>query len=121
MQKLERVRQELPENRATLSWMKQEVRAAQPFLYKAKSKTDNGAPLLTVIERTAQQSRIRQAIQRVQPMDNGGARVWFEEVGFNQWLAWLDLLNSKGIDVLSCTLSRGAPGMATVRVTLGRT
>ena len=49
---------------------------------------------------------MRKSIRRMQPTEENGVQVWLDELYFDNWLKWIDLLQKRGIDVNSVTVSR---------------
>lgn len=112
---------EVPESASTLAWMQQAIAVAGDNIGKKKAKKIGG-PLLTVIEQTADQSRIKAQMSRIQPAGDGKTvRVWFDNVVFDDWLLWVDRIKAQGIKVVSSGVApEETSGRVTVRVTVGR-
>ncbi|MEA3292052.1 MAG: type II secretion system protein M [Pseudomonadota bacterium] len=120
IRELQQLRTEVPQLRATLAWMTQEIRQAGPLLKRGRQPAGDGGPLLTVIEQAAQQVGVRGAIQRMQPAEGGQVKVWFQDVVADEWLRWLDALARQGVRVVSTTVTRSTEGMVSARVTVSR-
>lgn len=78
-----------------------------------------GQNLLTRVSRTAQQHQIRP--NRLQPEGEGSVSVWFDQVPFNDLIAWLEqLVVQQGIEVRQISIDReDRAGMVNVRLVLG--
>lgn len=115
---LTRLRASVPQDRAKLIVMRaqaaqvQQLRAKQPALAR-------GGSLLSTIEQTAGTRGLRPSIARIEPEGQTGARIFFDEVSFNELAAWLADLQAQGIRVESATIQRrpGA-GIVNARVLL---
>lgn len=117
---LDRLRTGVPAKQATLQWMRAQAVVLKP-LSARKPATGSAAPLLTVIEQSAQQAKLREAIQRMQPGENDNeVKVWFGEVSFDDWLRWLESLRPQGIEITSAQITRGKDSKVTARATLIR-
>jgi general secretion pathway protein M len=119
LEKLESLRTEVPQLRATLAWMEHEIEAARPYLARPAVRSD-GTPLLTVIDQVALKARVHRAIQRVQPGEDGSVKIWFQDVVADHWIYFIDLLTKSGISVESGNITRAGKGLASARVTVYR-
>ena len=77
-------------------------------------------PLLTVIEQTAVKAEVRAAIRRMQPNQAKAVKIWMDEVKFDQWLIWIDLLRQQNVFVLQTSIVNRSPGIVDIRLTLSR-
>jgi type II secretory pathway component PulM len=76
-----------------------------------------GAPLRTVIGRTASASGV--AISRVQPLDDGRLGVWLDTVEADALMAWLsDLAREEGVRVERVSLDREGDGVVRAQLLL---
>lgn len=112
--------------RTNLVWMEQRAEQIQASGgVKVSQRTPRGAnqSLLAVLEQTARQAGIREAIQRLTPNQKQEVRVVLESVDFNRWVRWVDnLYKNYGVDVSSLTAERDdeKPNIAEIRVTFFR-
>ncbi len=120
---LNRLRAQVPQKIETLAWMKQQLKVVQALRKQRPGGGGAGQamPLLTVIEQTANQATIRKSIKRMQPAENNSVQVWLDELYFDNWLKWIDLLQKRGIDVNSVTVSRAQTNTVSIRATFART
>jgi type II secretory pathway component PulM len=120
---LQQLRERVPAERASAAWMTQEANGLRPLLaQQKKSKTGTNVPLLTVIEETARQAGLRDAIRQMQPGEGDEVKVWLQDVYFDPWVKWIDTLSRQGIAVSSVSITRSQqPNMVNVRATLQRT
>ena len=116
--RLERLRLEVPQKSAELAWIKNEL-GNSAHLLGNQMVADHG-PILTIIEKRAIETRIKPAIQRVQPQSNDQVQIWFNEVFANNWFVFVKLLLADGIQVESATLTRTKNGNVNARVTFSR-
>jgi type II secretory pathway component PulM len=118
---LRRLRIQVPDKQATLSWMQEQSKQVKPLLKLDNSKPENDVPLLTVVETTAASAKMRTMIRRMSPGDQEGqVKVWLTEASFDTWLLWLEELRKQSVEVVSSTISRGEGGKVTIRMTLQR-
>lgn len=70
----------------------------------APSIPENTESLVVLIDRSARESGLGQALTGSQPNGQGGLRVQFEKAEFNAWVAWLArLVNQHGLRVEAAT------------------
>ncbi len=110
---------QIPESEQTLAWVKQALTRAQNQSNTNKQQIIEG-PLLTVIEQTAEQAKVRAAIRRMQPNQQQAVKIWMDEVNFDQWLGWIDLLRQQNVIVSQVSMLNKSAGLADVRLTLTR-
>ncbi|QJD57629.1 type II secretion system protein M [Pseudomonas sp. gcc21] len=102
-----------------LAWMQQvsdqvRRRGAQQ---RGQPSAGAGGSVLTLIEVSANAAGIKQALGRVQP-EGSGARLSFEEVGFDSLVGWLnDLENRHGLQISQLAVDvSSSPGMVSARL-----
>ncbi len=87
-------------------------------------KQGAGQSLMAVVEQTANQARVRGAIQQIVPnQSNGEVRVVLEGVNFNQWVTWIDNLHKNyGVDITQINAEKDdeKPNIAEIRLTFVR-
>lgn len=115
-------KQTLPAKRADLQWMQSQAQLAGQLKGTAGPINQNRAPLLTIVERTAQQRGLRKNIKQMSPGDQPGeVRVWLSAVNFDLWLQWVEeLKNKEGIEVQSANVQSTEPGLVEIRATYSR-
>ncbi len=95
--------------KATLAWMSEasaEIGAAGAV---AAGAGDPDQSLVVVIDRTARQSGLGEAITRNQPVGEDGIRVRMEGAGFDTVTQWLSQLQTThGLSLEAATFERGA-------------
>jgi len=109
----------VPQSEQTLAWVQQALERAQNQPANTTQKIIEG-PLLTVIEQTAEKAGVRESIRRMQPNQTGSVKIWMEEVPFDRWLRWLDLLRQQNVFVDRASIAISSPGLVTIRTTLAR-
>lgn len=119
---LNRLRAQIPAKEETLAWMR--AQAAQVEVLSARSKRgadQSGLPLLTLIERSANQVEIREAITRMSPGEKEDqVRIWMDNADFDRWLRWLKTLDDSGIEVAEANIDRSVENQVSIRTTLQR-
>ena len=80
--------------------------------------------LMSVVEQTASQARVRDSIQQIVPdQATGEVRVVLEGVQFNQWVLWIDnLYKNYGVDItqLNAEKDDDKPNVAEIRLSFVR-
>lgn len=114
------LRSEVAALQAELGWMEQvsdQVRRRAAQSSAAAGASAAGGSVLTLVEVAANASGLKSDIERVQP-EGQGARLWFDEVGFDRLIAWLGQLEQRhGLKVSQLAVdARGEPGMVSARV-----
>jgi len=117
----------LPSLRENLVWMRQTDQVLEagnnlPTTVAPLAGADES--LLSVLESTARRANIRKSIQELIPVrDKDDVRVVLQDVNFNQWLRWIDILYRRnGVDIrqLSAERDDDKPNVAEIRVTFFR-
>jgi len=108
------------EKRSTLSWMSVAATEIASAGEVAAGAGDPDQSLVVVIDRTARQSGLGQAITRNQPVGEDGIRVRMESAAFDTVAVWLGQLQSAyGLSLESATFERGSVnGTVTASITL---
>ncbi len=120
MNQLQNLREvKVPYSEQTLAWVTQALERAKTQPVDEVEEIIEG-PLLTVIEQTAEQAGVRTSIRRIQPNQSRAVKIWMEEVSFDSWLRWLDMLRQQNVFVDRVSIASSSPGLVTIRVTLAR-
>ena len=118
-QRLNMLRSQVPAKMADIAWMEEQIRRYGPILSQQGAvNQDTRRPLLTVVEQTATRVGLRQNITRMQPAEQGSVRIWFDDVGFESWLLWVEELREQSVLVTVVTIERTDPGKVNIRLTL---
>ncbi len=118
---LNRLRVQVPAKQATLSWMQQQAELIKPSLSAQNTQIEPSAPLLTIVESSAEKTGMRSTIRRMSPGDEEGqVKIWLTEANFDDWLIWLEALRRQGVEVASCTVTKGNDDKVNIRVELQR-
>ncbi len=117
---LQRLRVQVPTQIETLTWMQAEAARVAPLRSRRGDGAPSGMPVLTVIERSAREAQLRDAIRRIQPGRDNEVQVWLSNVAFDTWLRWIDALSRQGIDVVAANVDRAPDDTVNVRVTFQR-
>jgi type II secretory pathway component PulM len=115
----------LPFKRADLVWMRQQSQLLKnggaSNVQKFKGETQS---LMAVVEQTAKTSGVSSAIQQMVPAENSQeVSIVLEEVSFNNWVRWVDLLqNQYGVSIKQLTADRedDQADLAEIRLTFIR-
>lgn len=119
---LSRLRAQVPQKEQTLAWMQAQAGQVKTLSEaSAGAPTETGLPLLTLIERSANEADIRKAITRMSPGDEEDqVRVWMDNADFDRWLRWLESLKQSGVEVAEANVDRSAENQVNIRATLQR-
>lgn len=111
--------------RADLVWMQHHAKlvkdggVSSPQKFKGENQS-----LMAVVEQTAKASGVRSAIQQMVPRENNQeVSVVLEDVSFNNWVKWVDILqNQYGVAIKQLTADRedDQPDRAEIRLTFIR-
>lgn len=113
---------EVADKREDLAWMREaaeEIQAHGDGAAPAEPVTDDRS-LLSLIDRSAREAGIDDALSRVQPEDGGTVRVWMDAAPFDPVIEWLaHLQRTAGVRVSALTAEDAdGPGRADIRLTL---
>jgi general secretion pathway protein M len=119
---LTQARAHLANQQADLAWM----RSMAPTLAAAgpgPAAAPTGESLVVLIDRTARESGLAQALTGSQPSGNGSMRVQLENADFNLLVGWLSRLGSQQevrVESASITANGTATGVVNASVQLQR-
>jgi len=117
---LTKARAHLADQRTDLAWM----RSMAPTLAAAgpgPAAAPTGESLVVLIDRTARESGLAQALTGSQPTGNGSMRVQLESADFNLLIGWLSRLGSQQdvrVESASITANGTAAGVVNASVQL---
>jgi len=121
---VEQKRLQVKSQRITLDWMQQNLGEIQRLrnLRRTSGATQSNEALLTLVDRTAKQSQLRQQIQRIKPQGEDSVQLWVEQAAFDTLLKWLAELSAQyGIQIESINIDRQElPGIVNARLVLQR-
>lgn len=112
------------DNQALISWMEQSANEVRELQAKIKaggpSSRSKGQSLLGIIDRTAKQAKLGNTVKRVQPDGKTKARVWLENVSFNEMIKWLENLQRReGIHIDTSVIEKqDEAGLVNARLVL---
>jgi general secretion pathway protein M len=112
----------IAQQRTQLAWLVDAASEARTLTRRARvPEAQDGASLLSVIDRSAAQAGLGAALQRLAPEGDQGVRVWLDDASYAATLQWLDALGGYGIHVVSVQMEGHATrGRITARLLLGR-
>lgn len=124
MDSVEQKQLQVKSQQITLDWMRQQLPEIQRLRAQGQAnggKRSNEA-LLTLVDRTAKQSQLRQQIQRIKPQGDNKVQLWVEQAAFDTLLKWLGGLSTGyGIQLASLSIDRQEqPGIVNARLVLER-
>lgn len=107
----------------TLSWMQDNLDLIKRLRRQQKaSGAGSNEALLTLVDRTAKKSEIRQQIQRIKPQGDNAVQLWIEQAPFDTVIEWLgQLTQTYAIEIDSLSVDRqDKPGLVNARLVLQR-
>ena len=107
LERAERLQLQVEKQTQNLQWMRGAMREAQQ-LQGSNGKRGSGS-LLSQVEQTASQSKLRGSIRKIQPEGEQGVRIWMDNASFDDVLLWLERLQKQhGIEVADFSVERQA-------------
>lgn len=125
-QSLSFMEQSVSSMRVNAQWMEQRVQDMKGGIESTSSTPKRGADqsLTSLIERTATQAKVADAIQQIVPDPvTGQVRVVLEGADFNQWVLWVDnLYKNYGVDISQLNVEKEdeKPNLAEIRLSFSR-
>ncbi|MEJ2455013.1 MAG: type II secretion system protein M [Candidatus Thiodiazotropha sp.] len=108
----------------TLEWMRENLGEVQRLRgqRQAAGVSNSNEALLTLVDRTAKQSQLRQQIKRIKPQGDDTVQLWVEQAAFDSLIKWVGGLNQLyGIQIDSLNIDRHElPGIVNARLVLQR-
>jgi len=90
----------------TMQEQVQDIRMAQGSSRSRQNITDSSS-MLSVIDRTAKQRKLKSTLQKAQPEGDDGVRLWLVDITFDQMIEWLNQLDLEyGIYVSDISIER---------------
>ena len=112
------------EQQKTVDWMQQTAIKINQLKQSAKTgqSKKNSEALLTTIDRTAKQQRLRDVVKRIKPQGNDKVQIWLEQAAFDRMVRWLDLLQQRhNVSITTITVDRqSGSGLINARINLER-
>ena len=120
--KVQTFRQEVAAKQELLAWMEDaaaEVQRLRAAGVGSKGSASTSSPL-AVIDRSVSRFDLADAIQRVEPAEGNGVRVWLKNAVFVDQINWLhNLQQEHGMIVSECSADyQNAPGLVNSRILL---
>jgi general secretion pathway protein M len=122
-QALEKKVQLVENQQLTLSWMQDNLDLVKRLRSQQRgSGARTNEALLTLVDRTAKKSDLRQQIQRIKPQGENAVQLWIEQAPFDTVIEWLgQLTQSHAIEIDSLSIDRQEkPGLVNARLVLQR-
>lgn len=109
-QAMQHLRDQIQGQQQDLAWMQQAAQTLRQHQASTPVRQSNGnASLLTVVDSSAKQNKLGDALKRVQPDGQQRVQVWLEKAGFDDLLRWIDQLERRlGVSVNSLFIEKGA-------------
>lgn len=120
-QELRRLEQAVEANGELLAWMEHSAAQVKALQRQGRTKR-NGGSLLSLVDASAKQNGLGEALKQLKPDGGNGVRLRFEQAGFDDMLRWLGRLGAEqGVAVSSLTMERlEQPGRVNATVVLER-
>ncbi|MBF0470007.1 MAG: type II secretion system protein M [Gammaproteobacteria bacterium] len=97
--RLQRARQEV-------SWMQIAASEVQQLHRAAPGEAEGGdGSLLSLIDRTARQQGLAEAIKRIQP-EGEGVQIWFEDAPYRLLAQWLEGLSRQQVEIEAAVIDK---------------
>ena len=107
LNRADRLQQQVNQQTAQLQWMRNALREIPQL--QGGSGNKSSASLLSVVEQTANQGKLRSNIRKIQPEGEQGVRIWMDNAGFDDVLMWLEQMKKQaGIEVVDMSAERQA-------------
>jgi general secretion pathway protein M len=124
MASVEQKRLQVNSQQITLDWMKSQLPEVQQLRarVRASGPRRSNEALLTLVDRTANQSQLRQQIKTIKPQGENRVQIWVEQAPFDTLMKWLGGLSAgHGIQIASLTVDRQElTGIVNARLVLER-
>ncbi len=123
---LDKMEVSVREMRSNSVWVEQRAADMKGGAASHSNRPKRGADqsLTSVVEQTANQARVKSAIQQIVPnRETGEVQVVLEGVDFNQWVRWVDnLYQNYGVDINQINAEKDdeKPNIAEIRLTFYR-
>lgn len=120
--RVERLQGQVRDHQSLDQWMRaaaQQVTELRGMQSRGNRNTGNRS-LLAIVDQTAKQSGLSNAIKRIEPEREDNVRVWFEEVAFDDMINWLSRVQQNyGVQVDVISVDRqDRVGMVNARMVL---
>ena len=108
--------------RSQLAWMTAAAAEAAALTPRGTPSTDgDGMSLLSLIDRSATEAGLGDAVKRLAPEGDRGVRVWLGDAPYQATIRWLESLGRAGINPLTVQMERNeTSGRIEARLLLGR-
>jgi len=115
-----RLREELPQLRADLSWMRAHLGEVRRLRARNQPGAEGESTRLTpaAIEASVRDSGLGGALQNLEPVGPDRVRIRFREVPFPELMVWLGRLQQRGIEVAQARIRRSEEKAGQVRAEL---
>ena len=120
--RVERLQGQVRDHQSLDQWMRaaaQQVTELRGMQSRGNRNTGNRS-LLAIVDQTAKQAGLSNAIKRIEPEREDNVRVWFEEVAFDDMINWLSRVQQNyGVQVDVISVDRqDRVGMVNARMVL---
>ncbi len=112
-----RSEQDYDRNQELLVYLRSTEASVSSAAVSPQRSGSNGQTMLTTVSRAAQSVGLKPS--RLQPEGGDAVSVWFDSVGFNSLMLWVERLESSSIVVKQISIDRiDEPGQVSARVVL---
>jgi general secretion pathway protein M len=114
----EYLQQQVVSQTGQLQWMQESLQEIRQLQGSAAVKQTG--PLLSQVEQTADQNKLRGSIRKIQPEGERGVRIWMDNAAFDDVLMWLQRLQQQhSVEVVDLSVERQPdPGRVNLRLSL---
>ncbi|RRQ21462.1 type II secretion system protein GspM [Thiohalobacter thiocyanaticus] len=121
-QRVEELEQSVAVQEEEFTWMQQAAAEIQQLRRSGGQAAAGlqGRSLLAVVDQATRAAGLNSGLKRIEPEGQSRVRVQFEQIGFDDFMRWLDGLHRQyGVFTQSITIEREeAPGRVNIRLTL---
>lgn len=105
-----------------LVWMQQAAKELKDIKRQAPQKLRPGQSIMALMDQTARQTRLNNALKRVEPDGDDKVRVRLEQAVFDDLVGWIELLNDRyDVVIDNITVDRHeTSGVVNARLTFRR-
>ena len=110
------------QQRSQLAWMTSAAAEVATMAPRGAPSADgNGMSLLSLIDRSATEAGLGDAVKRMAPEGDRGVRVWLGDAPYQATIRWLESLGRAGINPVTVQMERNeTSGRIEARLLLGR-
>lgn len=89
---LEKMQTKTTEARQNITWMNDKLLEVRKLKGSGNSSRKSKQSLLTLVETSTKQNKLNKNLRKVQPVGSSLAKIWLDDVSFDNLMRWLDNL-----------------------------